>query len=229
MKELSAAGGEVTFVPCDVSKEADVQAAVAACVTHYGRLDCAFNNSGVMGPNGLTHQQSAEAFNALLQVNLTGVYLCMKYELAQFAAQAAADPSAHPSPASLDHHRQPNTHYQRLSPYSIINNASIFGQVGLPTYSAYSATKHAVLGLTKSTAKEYATQGVRVNAVNYGFIVSEITGAATVDFMLPKVPMGRLGQGVEAAECVAWLASQASSFITGSAITCDGGVTCCGL
>ena len=189
----------------------------------------AFNNSGGMGPNGLTHLQSADALTALLQVNLSGVYLCMKHELAQFAAQREADAAAHPPPSAFDHHQQPNTYFQQLSPYSIINNASIFGETGLPTYSAYAATKHAVLGLTKSVAKEYATQGVRVNAVNYGFIVSEITKGATVDFMLPKVPIGRLGQGVEAAECVAWLASQASSFITGSAITCDGGVTCCGL
>ena len=222
VKEVRAAGGECTFVQCDVTKEADVKAAVAACVERYGRLDVAFNNSGAMGPNGPTHEQSPAAVTAILDLNVTAVYTCMKYELEQFARQGF------PDPASVDHHTQPNSYHRTLAPYSIINNASIFGLVGLPTYSAYSASKHAVVGLSKSVAKEYAAKGVRVNAVCYGFIVSEITGAM-VDFMLPRVPVGRLGQGVEAAECVAFLASDASSFVTGSTLVCDGGVTSCGI
>ena len=259
VQEVKAAGGEASFTRCDVTKEADIKAAVDFAVQRYGRLDVAFNNAGAMGPNGPTHEQSGDALTAVLDLNVKSVYLCIKvrhaascsqlaalssccsltasllcspfccnqYEVEQFMRQMQTEPI--PDISKLDHRVQPNSYHQQAVPYSIVNNASIFGQTGIATYSAYAATKHAVLGITKSAAVEYAKSGIRINAVNYGFIISEIVGKTPVEWMVGKVPAGRLGQGVEAAECVAWLASQASSFVTGTAITCDGGVTSCSL
>lgn len=228
VKDIIDLGGEATFVKCDFSVESDVKKAIEEAVSKYGRIDVAFNNSGKLGPYGSTHEQTIESLMEVLDTNVKGVYSCMKHEIIQFQKQLKDEGSF--DVTKLDHHIQPNNYYKEATRYSIINNASIFGEVGgLSMYSGYSASKHAVIGLSKSASKEYAAQGIRINTVNYGFVVSEITGtnSSMMDFMLPKVPAGRLGQGTEAAEAVAWLASDASSFVTGSSIRCDGGVAAC--
>jgi NAD(P)-dependent dehydrogenase (short-subunit alcohol dehydrogenase family) len=228
VKDIINQGGEAIFVKCDVTVESDVKNAIDEAVSKYGRIDVAFNNSGKMGPHGSTHEQTAESLMEVLDTNVKGVYICMKHEIIQFQKQLKDAGSF--DVTKLDHHIQPNDYYKQATRYSIINNASIFGEVGgLSMYSAYAASKHAVVGLSKSASKEYASQGIRINTVNYGFVVSEITGSkpSMIDFMLTKVPAGRLGQGSEAAEAVAWLASDASSFVTGSSIRCDGGVAAC--
>ena len=220
--DIKKAGGEAFFVQMDVSKEDDIKRAVEQTVAKYGRIDVAFNNSGTMGPMLQTHKLETADLDAVLTTNVRGVQLCMKYELAQMLAQITAD--GQPEVGSYDQRVQPNSYYKQATRHSIINNASIFGVHALPNWSAYSASKHAVIGLSKSAAVEYGKVGIRVNTVNYGFILSGMSESTPIDFMVSKVPVGRVGQGVEAAEAVGWLASDASSFVTGSSITVDGGV-----
>ena len=140
---IKAAGGEAAFVKTDVSRAADAQALVAAAVKTYGRLDCAHNNAGLEGLPAPTADCTEENWNRVLAVNLTGVWLCMKYEIPQMLAQGGG---------------------------AIVNTASAAGLVGLKGFPAYAASKHAILGLTKTAALEYAKAGLRINAVCPGFI-----------------------------------------------------------
>lgn len=216
-------GGDAWFVQMDVTVEADIQRAIEQTVAHYGRIDVAFNNSGTMGPQGPSHLLPTAELDTVLNTNVKGVALCMKYQIIQMLKQIKAD--GQPDVTSYDQKQQPNEYYKQATRHSIINNASIFGVSALPTWSAYSAAKHAVIGLTKSAAMDYAKDGIRINTVHYGFILSGMSESTPVDFMIKGVPVGRIGQSAEAAEAAAWLASDASSFVTGSSITVDGGVS----
>lgn len=193
--------GEAIFVKCDVSNAKDVQNMVEKTIATFGRLDYAFNNAGIEGAQGMTADCTPENWDRTIGVNLTGIWLCMKYELPHLLKNGGA----------------------------IVNCASIAGLVGFPGLPAYVASKHGVVGLTKTTALEYAKQGVRVNAVCPGVIktpmIDRFTGKDKVaeKAFADQEPVGRMGQPEEVAEAVIWLCSEASSFVTGHAMAVDGG------
>lgn len=199
-----AAGGQATFVRTDVTRADQVQAMVAQAVATYGRLDCAFNNAGIEEEHMRLADCSEETFDRIMGINVKGVWLCLKYQLAQMLLQGGG---------------------------AIVNTASVAGLVGAPKMAAYSASKHAVLGLTKSAAIEYARKGIRVNAVCPGVIrtaMYERAVAADPQIGLAAAqmhPVGRLGEIDEVAAVVLWLCSDAASFVTGHAHTVDGGLT----
>jgi NAD(P)-dependent dehydrogenase (short-subunit alcohol dehydrogenase family) len=201
---INAAGGQAIAIGGDVTREADVAAMVACTVSAFGRLDCAFNNAGVaptaVGPGGQRlHELTQTSFDTMLAINLTGVFLCLKHEIAQMLAQGGG---------------------------AIVNTASIAGLIGLRTSSHYVAAKHGVVGLTKSAAMEYAEDGIRVNCVNPGYIATPMTKEAMETRgaeILAKVPMGRMGVPEEIAETVVWMCSDKASFMTGAAQVVDGG------
>ena len=196
------AGGEVVAVKVDVGDPASVEAMVRFTVERYGRLDVAVNNAGIGGESNPTGQYSPEGWDQVIDVNLSGVFYCMRYEI---PAMLAADGG------------------------SIVNMASILGAVGFANSAAYVAAKHGVLGLTKSAALEYGTQGIRVNSVGPGFIHTPLIDAnldeATQRAIADMHAMRRLGEPEEVAELVCFLASDAASFITGSYHVIDGGYT----
>lgn len=202
---IRQAGGESTFIAADVSREADVQAMIAQTVATYGRLDCAFNNAGIEGKVSSTIDYDEADWERVIGVNLKGVWLCLKHEIPQMLAQGSG---------------------------SIVNTSSIAGLVGSRRNNpAYMASKHGVVGLTKTAALEYAPQGIRVNAVCPGRIRTEmhrrlINDDMKVDAELSAAyPLGRLGMPLDVAEMVVWLSSDAASFITGQAFAIDGGWT----
>jgi NAD(P)-dependent dehydrogenase (short-subunit alcohol dehydrogenase family) len=178
---------------------------VARTVAAYGRIDCAFNNAGVagwsVGPAGQRlHELSKTSFDAMLAVNLTGVWLCIKHEVTQMLAQGGGG--------------------------AIVNTASIAGLIGLATSGHYVAAKHGVVGLTKTAAIEYAQDGIRVNCVNPGYITTPMTQEVVktrFDATMAKVPMNRMGVPDEIAEAVVWMCSDKASFMTGAAQVVDGG------
>jgi len=202
---INAAGGQAIAVGGDVTREADVVAMVARTVAAFGRIDCAFNNAGIAGravgpANQRTHELSQAAFDGLLAVNVTGVFLCLKHEIAQMLAQGGGG--------------------------AIVNTASIAGLIGIPISAHYTATKHGVVGLTKSAAIEYAADGIRINCVNPGYVATPMT-KETMEMrgeeILAKVPMRRMGVPDEIAEAVAWMCSDKASFMTGASHVIDGG------
>lgn len=201
---IKASGGEATFVRCDVSKAADVEALVKAAVSTYGRLDCAHNNAGIEGPMAPTADGDEAGWDKILAINLKGVWLSMKYEIPQMLANGGG---------------------------AIVNTASIAGLVGFMGLSAYTASKHGVNGLTKATALEYAKAGIRVNSVCPGVIntamVERLIAAepAMKAGLTAGTPMGRLGEPSEIAEAVVWLCSDRASFVTGHSMAVDGAFT----
>jgi NAD(P)-dependent dehydrogenase (short-subunit alcohol dehydrogenase family) len=201
---VRAAGGQAVFIRTDVTRADQVQAMVAQTVATYGRLDCAFNNAGIEEEHMRLADCSEETFDRIMGINVKGVWLCLKYQLAQMLQQGGG---------------------------AIVNTASVAGLVGAPKMAAYSASKHAVLGLTKSAAIEYARKGIRVNAVCPGVIrtaMYERAVAADPQIGLAAAqmhPVGRLGEVDEVAAVVLWLCSDAASFVTGHAHTVDGGLT----
>jgi len=201
---IQASGGEAIFVKCDVSKDADVKNMVDKAVSQFGRLDFAFNNAGVEGLSAPTHECSEENWDKTIDVNLKGVWLCLKYEIMQMLKNGGG---------------------------AVVNNASIAGLVGFPNIPAYVASKHGVIGLTNNAALEYAKSKIRVNVVCPGVIktpmIDRFTGKSKeVEKQFESMePVGRLGQAEEVAETVIWLCSDASSFVTGDAIPVDGGWT----
>lgn len=202
---IRESGGDAIFVECDVRSEPQVTDLIAKTVATYGRLDCAFNNAGIAGAIGAsTHRYPRESWDQVMAINLTGVWLCMKYEIPHMLAQGRG---------------------------AIVNTASIWGLVGAPSASAYVASKHAVVGLTKAAALEYASYGIRINAVNPGTIRTPILDpfiAANPEFvpmMTAQHPIGRIGNPEEVAAAVVWLCSDAASFVVGQSIPVDGGYT----
>jgi NAD(P)-dependent dehydrogenase (short-subunit alcohol dehydrogenase family) len=206
---IKEAGGEASFFHVDVTQSSDVEEMVARTVSTYGRLDCAFNNAGIGSGRGpasnsgprLTHEVSEEDFDRVIDVNLKAVWLSMKHEIPQMLEQGKG---------------------------AIVNTASVAGLVGLRNASSYDASKHGVVGLTKTAALEYAQMGIRVNCVCPGYIETPMTAAGLADperaaDMLAREPIGRIGTPQEVAETVAWLSSDAASFVTGHAMVVDGG------
>jgi len=199
-------GGEARFVRTDVTDEAQVAALVQATLSAYGRLDAAFNNAGIEGEVGKpTHEQSLANYHQVMNINVLGVLLAMKHEI----------------PAML-----------KTGGGAIVNTSSVGGLIGFPGVGVYVASKHAVLGLTKSAALEYATQGIRVNAVSPGGIVTPMldrfTGGQDSEFfkqLEAMHPVGRAGRPEEIAEAVLWLCTDKASFVTGQSLTVDGGFT----
>lgn len=200
---IKAAGGEAIFVKADMAKAAEVETMVQKAVATYGRLDCAHNNAGIEGATGRTADYREEDWNRVISINLTGVWLCMKYEIAQMLKQGGG---------------------------AIVNTASDAGLLGVPQMPAYVASKHGVVGLTKTAALEYAKSGIRVNAVCPGVIktpmVERITAqrAGRAERMAAAEPVGRMGKPEEIAEAVVWLCSEAASFVTGLPMPVDGGI-----
>ena len=203
---IKNAGSQGLFIQADASNEADVERLVAQTLSTYGRLDAAFNNAGIEGEVGKqTHEQSVANYRAVMDTNVLGVLLAMKHEIAAMLKNGGG---------------------------SIVNNASVGGLVGFPGVSVYVASKHAVLGLTKTAALEYAKQGIRVNAVSPGGtetpMLHRFTGGPGTDFfnqLTGMQPIGRLGRPEEIAEAVLWLCSDKASFVTGLSLTADGGWT----
>lgn len=201
---IKDAGGEAIFVKCDVSKASDVKAMVEKAISTFGRLDYAFNNAGIEGVTAPVQDCSEENWDKTIGVNLKGIWLCMKYEIPEILKQGKG---------------------------VIVNCASIAGLVGYSGLPAYAASKHGVIGLTKTSALECAKLGIRVNAVCPGAIktpmIDRLTGKKKeVEQQFAAMePIGRLGQPEEVANAVTWMCSDEASFITGHAMAVDGGWT----
>jgi NAD(P)-dependent dehydrogenase (short-subunit alcohol dehydrogenase family) len=201
---IRQAGADCLFVRSDVSSEADIQALVQKTIATYGKLDCAFNNAGIQGSMNPLHEQSVEDFDKLMAINVRGLFLSMKYEIQQMLTQGSG---------------------------AIVNNSSVGGLFGISGLSPYTASKHAVMGLTRAAALDYAKQGIRINAVNPGSIATERLGlfaddmGITTDDFAAMSPMGRLGQAEEISQSVVFLCSDAASYITGQPLVIDGGYT----
>jgi NAD(P)-dependent dehydrogenase (short-subunit alcohol dehydrogenase family) len=195
------AGGEADFVRADVTQADEVEAMVDKAVARWGHLDCALNNAGTTGVSAPTADYSLDDWNRAIALNLTGVFLCLKYELPAMLERGGA----------------------------IVNMASGAGLVGFPGLPAYVASKHGVVGLTRAAALEYASQGVRVNAICPGstrtpMLEGFMGGDEQVERMMTRaVPLGRLGRPQEIAEAVVWLCSDAASFVVGHSLAVDGG------
>ena len=198
---IQGQNGDAIFVRADVSRPEECQAMVAAALETYGRLDIAFNNAGIGGEANLTADYSLEGWQKVIEINLSSVFYCMKYEI----------------PAML-----------RSGGGAIVNMASILGRVAFQNSPAYVAAKHGVVGLTKTAAVEYAKQGLRVNAVGPGFIHTPLISGLeedqqTRDLLISLHPVGRLGESNEVAELVIWLSSEKASFVTSAYYAIDGG------
>ena len=202
--ELTAAGHQALAVVCDVADEDQVAAVVDRTVATFGRLDMAFNNAGIQAPPSDAADEPIGTFERVNAINLRGVWACMKHELRQMREQRSG---------------------------AIVNCSSLGGLVGLPGRGAYHASKHGVLGLTKSAALEYASRGVRINAVCPGTIdtpmVEAMVASGELDMAeaLRNQPIGRLGTADEIAAAVLWLCSPGASFVVGVALPVDGGYT----
>ena len=199
---IQDAGGEGIFVRADVSKAGEVEALINSAVETYSRLDCAHNNAGIEQVPVRIHEYPEEVWDRLISINLKGVWLCMKYEIAQMLKQGGG---------------------------AIVNTSSVAGLVGFRGISAYVASKHGVNGLTKSASLEYAQEDIRINAVCPGFIQTPllerfVNNDPELEAQLVQLePVGRIGTPEEVAEAVVWLSSDAASFVTGHTMAVDGG------
>jgi NAD(P)-dependent dehydrogenase (short-subunit alcohol dehydrogenase family) len=199
---IRAAGGDGLFVKSDVSKASQVDALIQTAVEKFGRLDIAFNNAGIEGVWVPIVRQSEEDWDRTIDINLKGVWLCLKYEIRQMLRQAGGG--------------------------AIVNMASINGLIGAAGAAAYSASKHGVIGLTKSAALETARSGIRINAVCPAVVATamgeRLFGAPAVrKYVLSCHPIGRFGKPMEIAEAVVWMCSDQASFMTGQSLVLDGG------
>lgn len=197
-------GGEASFLRTDVTLEADVKALIDHAVCTYGRLDAAFNNAGIDGDLCPLVDHSEENYRAVMDVNVKGVWLSMKYEIPRMIEQGGG---------------------------AIVNNSSVAGLIGAPGMALYAASKHAVVGLTRSAALEYASRGVRVNAINPGVIDTEMVDRFAAARAIEKKdldrlhPIGRIGRVEEVASSVLFLCSDRAAFVTGHCLAVDGGFT----
>jgi NAD(P)-dependent dehydrogenase (short-subunit alcohol dehydrogenase family) len=197
-------GGQAIGLACDVSDEDQVSAAIERTVAVYGRLDMAFNNAGIQVPPSDAADEPADSYERVTAVNQRGVWNCMKHELRVMRGQGSG---------------------------AIVNNSSLGGLVGLPQRASYHGAKHAVLGMTKSAGVEYASRGIRVNAICPGVIDTPMVAdmlngqAEAMDAIMREQPIGRLGHSDEVAAAVLWLCSQGASFVVGVGLPVDGGFT----
>ena len=203
-QKLVAAGRRAIAVRCDVSDDGQVAAMVDRAVAEFGRVDAAFNNAGVMARIAPTADSTREEWDRVIGINLRGVWSCMRYELRQMQRQGSG---------------------------AIVNNASVGALTGNPGIGSYIASKHGVVGLTRTAALEYIKHGIRVNAVNPGLIDTQIARDvvsgdehAYAD-IAKNVPIGRAGRPEEIASVVLWLCSPGASYVVGHSITVDGGMT----
>ena len=198
----TAEGAQVLRLRVDVADTAQVERMVARTVERFGRLDCAFNNAGIAGMIAPVADSTEENWDRVIGINLKGVWACMKFELRQMLAQGGG---------------------------AIVNTASVLGSVGSVASPAYVASKHGVMGLTRSAALAYSAAGIRVNAVCPGYIDTPLMDKALAgrEEMRPLIiaqhPIGRMGTPEEVAAAVLWLASDAASFVTGHGLAADGG------
>jgi NAD(P)-dependent dehydrogenase (short-subunit alcohol dehydrogenase family) len=204
VEAIRAAGGEASFIRCDVTREAEVKALMDGVIGAYGRLDYAFNNAGIEIEKGKLADGGEDEFDAIMAVNVKGVWLCMKHQIPLLLAQGGG---------------------------AIVNTASVAGLGAAPKMSIYAASKHAVIGLTKSAAIEYAKKKLRVNAVCPAVIDTDMFRRAyeadprKADFAAAMHPVGRIGLVEEIAAAVLYLCSDGAAFTTGHALAVDGGVT----
>jgi NAD(P)-dependent dehydrogenase (short-subunit alcohol dehydrogenase family) len=203
-QQVVAAGHTAVAVHCDVRDDAHVAAMVDRTIAAFGRLDAAFNNAGVMARIAPTADSTREDWDRVIGVNLRGVWSCMKYELRQMARQGSG---------------------------AIVNNASVGALTGNPGIGAYIASKHGVVGLTRTAALEYVKRGIHINAVNPGLIDTQIARDVVAGDeqayaeLAQHVPIGRVGRPEEIASVVLWLCSPGASDVVGHALTVDGGMT----
>jgi len=191
--------GDVLGIVCDVSEPSQVQAAVEQVIQKYGRLDVAFNNAGVENKAGRVHEIELSEWDRIMNINLRGLFVCMKHELGQMVRQGGG---------------------------VVVNTSSGAGIRGVSGGAAYAASKHAIIGLTRSAALDYAKQNIRVNAVLPGNIETPMMGRFTggdIQKAIDLEPVGRLGKPEEIAEAVLWMASDLGGFVTGAATVVDGG------
>ena len=204
VKMINKAGGEAFFIKADVSNSAEVERLINKTVETYGRLDYAHNNAGIIGTNDLITDITPENWDQVININLKGVWLCMKYEILQMVKAGGG---------------------------AIVNTASNLGLVGMERRSAYSASKHGIVGLTKVAALEFGKANIRVNAVCPGTIRTPLVDKILTEnpqreaWLINRHPIGRLGTPEEIAEAVIWLCSDESSFATGLIMSVDGGYT----
>ncbi len=203
--KIEAAGGQSIFIKTNVAIFTEVEKMISQIVEKYGRLDIAVNNAGIGGQLGKTADASIENWERVMSINSTGVFYCLKLEIGQMLKQGGG---------------------------VIVNTASIAGLKGLPNSSAYTASKHAVVGMTRSSAMEYATKNIRINALCPAFTVTALFDPQMMDNhkagisekLKAAIPMKRFGEVDEQVNALLWLCSDQSSFVTGLALPVDGGV-----
>ncbi len=200
---IASAGGQAIFVKADVTKSNEVEAMVQAAVKNFGRLDFALNNAGIDGVRARTADYPEDVWHQVINLNLTGVFLCLKFELAIMVKQGSG---------------------------AIVNLSSVAGVTGFPGHAAYTASKHGVIGLTKTAAIDYAKAGIRVNAICPAYtrtpMLTRMLGQIP-DLeakLISRVPLRRLGTAEEIAQAVIYLCSDAAAFITGHSLVMDGGI-----
>ncbi|KQN52132.1 oxidoreductase [Serratia sp. Leaf50] len=203
-EKLVAAGYEAIGIECNVADIGQVESMIEQTVSTFGRLDFAFNNAGVQSPVAETADADPKDYDFVMDVNLRGIWNCMKFELIQMRKQGSG---------------------------AIVNNSSLGGLVGIAERAIYHASKHGVVGLTKSAGLEYAHKGIRINAICPGIIETPMVSGMlesqpeAMAELMKEVPMRRLGRAEEVADAVMWLCSPASSFVIGHALPVDGGYT----
>lgn len=204
VSQIRESGGEAIFLKCDVSRTEEVEAMITKIVETYDRLDCAFNNAGIAGAVSLLAECTEENWDRVININLKGVWLCMKYEIRQMLQQGGG---------------------------AIVNMSSVSGLVGDPNHPAYGASKHGVAGLTKSAALAYARSNIHINAICPAAIRTPMIERTLQAFpemswesLAADHPIGRIGEPEEVAEAVLWLCTSESAFVTGHLLVLDGGM-----